>query len=93
MIETRKCSFCGRDIAPGTGKMYVKKDGTVYYFDTNRCYKNMIELKRVPRTTKWTQKAHDEKDDRQRNEKAKTVTEVPVAPVAEAAPAEASAQE
>ena len=30
MAEIRKCSFCGQDIEPGTGKMYVKKDGTVY---------------------------------------------------------------
>ena len=22
-----KCSFCGKDIEPGTGKIYVKKDG------------------------------------------------------------------
>ncbi len=71
MVETRKCSFCGQDIPPGTGKMYVKKDGSVYYFDANRCYKNMILLKRVPRTTKWTQKAHDEKDARLKNERAK----------------------
>ena len=71
MVEFRKCSFCGQDIPPGTGKMYVKKDGTVYYFDANRCYKNMIQLKRVPRTTKWTQKAHDEKDARLKNEAAK----------------------
>jgi len=75
MIETKKCSFCGRIIDPGTGKMYVKKDGTVYNFDTNRCYKNMIILKRVPRTTLWTQKAHDEKDARLKNAQAKAAAE------------------
>jgi large subunit ribosomal protein L24e len=36
---------------PGTGKLFVKKDGTVLSFDTNKCYKNMIELGRVPRRT------------------------------------------
>ena len=41
--------------------MYVKKDGTVLLFDTNKCYKNMIELKRVARTTEWTEKAAKEK--------------------------------
>ena len=61
MAETRKCSFCYREIEPGTGKMYVKKDGTVLNFCTNKCYKNMIELKRVPRTTEWTDKAKSEK--------------------------------
>lgn len=61
MVEIRKCSFCGSDIEPGTGKMFVKRDGTILYFDTNKCYKNMIELKRVPRRTTWTQKAMEEK--------------------------------
>ena len=75
MVETRKCSFCGQVIAPGTGKMYVKKDGSVYFFDANRCYKNMIQLKRVPRTTKWTQAAHDEKDALQKNVLAKAQKE------------------
>jgi large subunit ribosomal protein L24e len=61
MVEVRKCIFCGGDIEPGTGKMFVKKDGTVYFFDSNKCYKNMIQLKRVPRTTAWTDKAKREK--------------------------------
>jgi large subunit ribosomal protein L24e len=61
LVEIRKCSFCGTEIEPGTGKMYVKRDGTVLFFDSNKCYKNMVELKRVPRKTAWTQKAVDEK--------------------------------
>ena len=62
MVDTtRKCSFCGASIEPGTGKMFVKKDGTILFFDTNKCYKNMIELKRVARTTEWTEKAAIEK--------------------------------
>lgn len=61
MVEERKCSFCGKTIEPGTGKMYVRKDGTVYNFDSNKCYKNMIVLKRVPRTVEWTAKAQEER--------------------------------
>ena len=61
MVEKRNCSFCGAEIEPGTGKMFVKKDGTVMNFCTSKCYKNMIELKRVPRTTKWTMKYAAEK--------------------------------
>ena len=61
MAEKRICSFCGAEIEPGTGKMFIKKDGTVLNFCTNKCYKNMIELKRVPRTTEWTEKAATEK--------------------------------
>jgi large subunit ribosomal protein L24e len=64
MVETRKCSFCYREIEPGTGKMFVKKDGTVLNFCTNKCYKNMVELKRVPRTTAWTEKFAVEKEAR-----------------------------
>ena len=61
MADKKICSFCGGEIEPGTGKMFVKKDGTVLNFCTNKCYKNMIELKRVPRTTEWTDKAKSEK--------------------------------
>ncbi len=54
MVEQHLCSFCGEQIEPGTGKMYVRKDGTTLLFCTNKCYKNMIELKRVPRNVTWT---------------------------------------
>lgn len=54
MVEKRTCSFCGQDIEPGTGKMYVKKDGTVYNFCSNKCKKNRIDIGRVPRRTRWT---------------------------------------
>jgi large subunit ribosomal protein L24e len=53
-----KCDFCKGDITPGTGKMYVKKDGKVYYFCSNKCEKNLLELKRKPRTTKWANEYH-----------------------------------
>lgn len=54
MVEKRICSFCGESIEPGTGKMYVKKDGTVYTFCSNKCKKNRIDIGRVPRRTRWT---------------------------------------
>jgi len=62
MVERRVCSFCGAEMEPGTGKLYVKKDGTVLSFDNNKCYKNMIELGRIPRRTTWTRAAKREKD-------------------------------
>lgn len=61
MVDTKICSFCGKEIERGTGKMYVKKDGTVFNFDKNKCFKNMVQLKRVARTTEWTEKAKIEK--------------------------------
>ncbi|MBW2993616.1 TRASH domain-containing protein [Candidatus Woesearchaeota archaeon] len=49
-----KCTFCGENIKPGTGKMYVKSDGKIFYFCSNKCEKNMLKLKRKPLKTKWT---------------------------------------
>ncbi len=54
MVEQKICSFCGASIEPGTGKMYVKKDGTTFLFCSNKCSKNMIEMGRVPRKITWT---------------------------------------
>ena len=48
------CSFCGKKIQKGTGKMYVKKDGKILYFDKSKCEINMLVLKRNPRKLKWT---------------------------------------
>lgn len=62
MVERRICSFCGQDIEPGTGRLYVKKDGTVHHFCTSKCYKNMIQLRRVPRRTAWTAQFFREKE-------------------------------
>jgi len=31
MVERRTCSFCGNEIEPGTGKIFAKKDGTVFH--------------------------------------------------------------
>ncbi len=53
-METRICSFCGYEIEPGTGKMYVRRDGRVLYFCSGKCEKNMLKLKRNPRKLKWT---------------------------------------
>ena len=32
MAERRICNFSGEEIEPGTGVMYVKRDGTVLWF-------------------------------------------------------------
>jgi large subunit ribosomal protein L24e len=83
MVELRVCSFCGKEIEPGTGKMYVKKDGTVFLFCSNKCSKNQIEMRRVPRRTTWTRAYAREKDVRMAGEPAKA--EKPVEPKKKAA--------
>jgi large subunit ribosomal protein L24e len=49
-----KCSFCNKEIKKGTGIIYVKTDGTMIYFDSGKCVKNMLDLKRKPAKLKWT---------------------------------------
>ena len=49
-----RCSFCGETLKPATGKMYVKKDGKILFFCSNKCEKNMLKLGRKARTLKWT---------------------------------------
>lgn len=53
MVDKKKCVFCGGDIEPGTGKMLVKKDGTIQYFCSTKC-ENNSKLGRIPRLTRWT---------------------------------------
>ena len=57
-----KCSFCGTDIPPGTGLMYVQKDGKILYFCSRKCEKNMLKLGRKPRKVKWTNEFHKLKE-------------------------------
>ena len=51
-----KCSFCKAEIPPGTGKMFVKRDGSVLFFCSSKCEKNMLKLGRKSRKVKWVSK-------------------------------------
>ena len=53
MVEQHVCNFCGGPLEPGTGKMYVKKDGSVMFFCGSKCQNNH-KLGRVPRRVEWT---------------------------------------
>lgn len=53
-MEQRVCSFCGHALEPGTGMMFIKKDGSVYYFDRRRCERSLLDFHRLNRRTKWT---------------------------------------
>jgi large subunit ribosomal protein L24e len=61
MVERRVCTFCGDEIEPGTGRMYIKKDGVVYNFCSSKCFKNLVILGRVPRRITWTRYYEREK--------------------------------
>jgi large subunit ribosomal protein L24e len=51
-----KCSFCKEDIEQGTGKMFVKDDGKLFYFCSSKCEKNMLNLRRESKDVKWITK-------------------------------------
>ena len=51
-----KCSFCGKEIKPGTGIMYITNDGKVHWYHSTKCFKNALKLKRVPRKVEWVRK-------------------------------------
>jgi len=58
MVVKRQCSFCAREIEPGTGMMFVRRDGTVFHFCTSSCRKQQLHLHRVGHRFKWT-RAHE----------------------------------
>ncbi len=57
MVVKRQCSFCASEIEPGTGAMFVKRDGTVFHFCSGSCRKQQLHLGRVGHRFKWT-RAH-----------------------------------
>ncbi|MCL4326056.1 MAG: 50S ribosomal protein L24e [Candidatus Thermoplasmatota archaeon] len=54
MVEHKRCSFCNKSIEPGTGKMYIKRDGIVFFFCSHKCQQNQLKLKRESKNVKWT---------------------------------------
>ncbi len=48
------CSFCGSEVKKGSGKLFVKDNGTVLTFCSSKCEKNMLKLGRDARKLKWT---------------------------------------
>ena len=48
------CSFCGKDIAKGSGKRFVKDNGQILDLCSMKCEKNMLRLGRDARKLKWT---------------------------------------
>jgi large subunit ribosomal protein L24e len=53
VVDQKNCSFCGEVIEPGTGKLFVRKDGSIFYFCSSKCESN-FRLGRAPRRVAWT---------------------------------------
>lgn len=51
-----ECSFCGKEIEQGKGKVYITSDGKRFPYCSNKCEKNHRKLDRKPRDVEWTQK-------------------------------------
>lgn len=64
-----RCTFCGRDLEKGTGKMFIYNSGKIDYFCSRTCEKQLHKLKRTPLQVRWT--AH------YRREHGKTVSRRP----------------
>jgi len=56
MPKTRNCSYCGKEIPPGRGMLFVQRTGSVLYFCSNKCKKSQLILKRDPKKLKWTER-------------------------------------
>jgi len=59
MPQTKACDYCGSDIEPGSGTMFVGIDGSVTHYCSGKCEKN-ADLGREPRDLEWTETARAE---------------------------------
>ncbi len=60
MPASKKCSFCGGRINPGTGLMFVKRDGSILFFCSSKCERN-YRLGRKARRVRWTERSRKER--------------------------------
>lgn len=88
MVVKRSCSFCAGEIEPGTGSMFVKRDGTVFHFCTSSCRKQQLHLGRVGHRLKWTRAHALRKAAQQASSVGRAAARPPV--VAPSKPSEAS---
>ncbi len=53
-----KCIFCGIEESPHRGLHLIKNDGTISFFCSSKCRKNVLHLHRDKRKFKWTEAFH-----------------------------------
>ncbi|MEF8874598.1 MAG: 50S ribosomal protein L24e [Candidatus Thermoplasmatota archaeon] len=61
MPEKRECTFCGNPIEPGTGTLHIMNNGQVFHFCNSKCKRNMLDMDRKARETRWTKRHAQEK--------------------------------
>jgi large subunit ribosomal protein L24e len=49
-----QCIFCGHEEHAFKGVHLIRNDGSIAYFCSSTCRKNMLKLGRDKRTLKWT---------------------------------------
>ncbi|HLD00229.1 MAG TPA: 50S ribosomal protein L24e [Candidatus Nanoarchaeia archaeon] len=69
------CNFSGEKIPPGTGTMYVKKDGKILWFKNSKCLKNYLKLGRKPVATRWTKFFQNQRGNKVSAEAVETTVE------------------
>ncbi len=84
MPQNRSCDYCGDDVEPGTGTMFVRTNGSVIHYCSAKCEKN-ADLGREPRDLEWTEEGGDhgveeaveatESEDAEESETEETVEE------------------
>jgi large subunit ribosomal protein L24e len=89
MVVKRQCSFCAGEVEPGTGTMFVKRDGTVFFFCSGSCRKQQLHLGRVGHRLKWT-RAHSLKRAAQQSTTARSAERSAARAAASGAPAKAA---
>ena len=52
-----KCSFCEKEVTPGTGILFALSTGKTFNFCSSKCERNLLKLKRDPRKFKWASSA------------------------------------
>lgn len=83
-----KCSFSGNPVKPGTGIMYVLKDGKILWFKNSKCQKNYLKLKRKSQNVRWTEayrKEHKKSSESAVSKEDSKLTSKPTEKIAEAA--------
>ncbi|AHF80555.1 50S ribosomal protein L24e [Thermococcus paralvinellae] len=66
MARWNVCSYCGKEFEPGTGKMFIRNDGRVFFFCSSKCEKYFL-MGRNPRKLKWTKAFQEAKLQRARS--------------------------